>query len=197
MRPLNSLALAILLVIALPLAVHAEPAGGLSGIMSQEDMAEMGLDKLSPEEQEKLADWIRQNQGQATKPSASAATASAVPAAASTTTAPQASAPATPTTAAPEPATVATAPTQADVDNFGKPAPQADEMRSRIPGTFTGWNGSSQFVLENGQVWQQRYDTKWKTELENPEVVITRHLLGLHRMEVVGTGKSVPVKRIK
>ena len=70
-------------------------------------------------------------------------------------------------------------------------------MRSRIAGEFEGWSGATRFELENGQVWQQRYQTTWRTSLENPEVVITRHFLGLHRMEVVGTGQSVPVRRIK
>ena len=52
-------------------------------------------------------------------------------------------------------------------------------------------------TLANGQVWQQRYKTTWRTEMTDPEVIITRHLFGLHRMEVVGTGQTVPVKRIR
>lgn len=197
MRALTIFLMAIFLMPGLsPLAI-GQATPDLSSLMSEEEISAMGLDKLSPEQQQSLVQWILQKEGaplaaeQNTAPPTTEATATTV-ATGTTITAPSSA----PTEAASVAAVTAPA-TSTDVENFGKPAPQADEMRSRIPGTFTGWTGDSLFVLENGQVWQQRYDTKWKTELENPEVVITRHMLGLHRMEVVGTGKTVPVKRIK
>jgi hypothetical protein len=171
----------------------------LAEIMTADEISTMGLEKLSPQEQQQLIEWI-QNFRQA-KPVAADSPA-AVPAAIATTAAPaatssaKAAAPST-TVATESSAITAEAAATAEADNFGKTTEQADEMTSRIPGTFTGWSGNTTFVLENGQVWQQRYDTRWTTELQNPEVVIKRRLFGLHRMEVVGTSKSVPVKRIK
>ncbi len=197
MRALTSFLLMMSLMTGLsPLAI-GQTTPDLSDLMSDEEITAMGLDKLSPEQQQSLVQWLLQKGGVplAAEQGEPARTTQTKDSAAATGTAMAASSSAQ-TDAASVAAASAPA-TSADVDNFGKPPPQPDEMRSRIPGTFTGWTGDSQFVLENGQVWQQRYDTRWKTELENPEVVITRHMLGLHRMEIVGTGKSVPVKRIK
>ncbi len=188
----------------------AEQPAKLQDLMSAEEINAMGLDGLSDQQQRELVEWIMQFQSGEDVPAQPAPAATAVveaPAPATTpaatpavTTAPTAStsvasAPtATPAAATnPQPGTG----TDQDTANFGKAPEQPDEMRSRIPGTFTGWTGDTRFVLENGQVWEQRYETRWKTEMENPEVVIKRRLLGLHRMEIIGTGKSVPVKRIK
>ena len=197
MRAITNFLLAISLSLGLSTLAVGQANPDLSSLMSEAEITAMGLHKLSPEEQQNLVQWILQNKepALATEQYIDQGTSEVRNTAIAT-----GAATAAPVAAATETAAVATASkavTEEDVDNFGKPAPQADEMRSRIPGTFTGWTGESQFVLENGQIWQQRYDTRWKTELENPEVVITRHMLGLHRMEVVGTGKTVPVKRIK
>lgn len=178
------------LALGLSLVAVGQTTQPLSELMSEQEIKAMGLDKLSPAQQADLVQWIQQRREApiATESGEAAATAA---------TAANSIADKTTASAAPTVASAATTVEAPSDDNFGKPAPQADQMRSRISGTFTGWTGDSQFVLENGQVWQQRYDTRWKTELDNPEVIITRHMLGLHRMEVVGTGKSVPVKRIK
>jgi hypothetical protein len=180
-------------------------------------MRRMGLDKLSPDEQQRLFLWITSGEGTAAPPPA-AAPAIAAPVAASpagaapkeaapmeTTPMEQDMVPAAPDSVAPN-ATAAPAVTAAvstpgtdpaEDANFGKSEPRPDQMRSVIPGEFTGWTGDTTFTLANGQVWQQRYKTTWRTEMTDPEVIITRHLFGLHRMEVVGTGQTVPVKRIR
>ncbi|MEP1471254.1 MAG: hypothetical protein ABJK20_08825 [Halieaceae bacterium] len=196
MRPLTIFLILTSFTLGISQLASGQTTPSLSSLMSAEEIAAMGLDKLSPAQQQNLVQWISQNKETSLSVEQAApqnATPSSNATAATSTAAAAVSANASATTSV-----AATAATSVEeVDNFGKPAPQPDEMRSRIPGTFTGWAGDSQFVLENGQIWQQRYDTKWRTELENPEVVITRHMLGLHRMEVVGTGKTVPVKRIK
>lgn len=70
-------------------------------------------------------------------------------------------------------------------------------VESSIVGGFSGWNGKSVFNLANGQRWQQRNDSVWRTARENPEVVISRNFFGFYEMKIVGTSRSVGVKRIK
>lgn len=65
---------------------------------------------------------------------------------------------------------------------------------SRIVGDFDGWSGETVFRLENGQVWEQRLDGRYRYRGEpNPEVRIERNWLGFYRMTVIGTGRSVGV----
>ncbi|MDA9611947.1 hypothetical protein N9S63_01515 [OM182 bacterium] len=68
-------------------------------------------------------------------------------------------------------------------------------ITTRILGEFSGWAGKTIFVLENGQTWQQRRRGRWKTSLENPEVVLSRNFTGAYELSVVG-GKTTGVKRI-
>ncbi|MEH6608181.1 MAG: hypothetical protein V7696_02345 [Halioglobus sp.] len=191
----------LITVLTLSFAQYAMPQPGsqLEEVMTADEISAMGLKKLSPQEQQQLLEWV-QNFRQTTPVVADSP--AAVPAVTTTTattdatSSAKAAAPST-TVATESSAITAEATATTEADNFGKAAEQADEMTSRIPGTFTGWTGNTKFVLENGQVWQQRYATRWTTELENPEVIVKRGLFGLHRMEIVDTSKSVPVKRIK
>lgn len=66
-----------------------------------------------------------------------------------------------------------------------------------ISGKFRGWNGKTKFKLENGQVWQQRYNNKWTTNLDSPEISITRNTLGFFDMKVLTKNRIIGVKRIK
>ena len=74
---------------------------------------------------------------------------------------------------------------------------QNKEVKSRISGTFSGWQGNSVFVLDNGQHWQQRNDAVWKTNKDSPEVLIRKNLFGFYEMKLVGTNRVVGVKRIR
>jgi hypothetical protein len=38
-------------------------------------------------------------------------------------------------------------------------------VTSRIVGEFSGWSGKTRFVLENGQVFEQRRPGRWKITL--------------------------------
>lgn len=69
-------------------------------------------------------------------------------------------------------------------------------MTSKIVGEFTGWSGKTRFVLENGQVFEQRRPGRWKITLSNPEVHISQNLMGAYEMEVVSEGKSIGVRRL-
>lgn len=71
------------------------------------------------------------------------------------------------------------------------------DIHSRIVGEFKGWYGYSEFVLENGMVWQQvGSDTMKGVRMTDPKVRIYKGMLGW-RLEVEGVNKSTGVKRIK
>lgn len=68
------------------------------------------------------------------------------------------------------------------------------EVVSRIVGDFDGWSGETVFRLENGQVWEQRLDGRYRYRGEpNPQVRIYRNWLGFYRMTVIDTGRTVGV----
>ncbi|MGH1372235.1 MAG: hypothetical protein ACRBBW_09390 [Cellvibrionaceae bacterium] len=70
-------------------------------------------------------------------------------------------------------------------------------ITGKIAGKFRGWNGKTKFKLENGQIWQQRYNNKWTTNLDSPEISITRNTLGFFDMKVLASDRIIGVKRIK
>jgi hypothetical protein len=76
--------------------------------------------------------------------------------------------------------------------------PSSRSVVSRIDGEFTGWSGSTRFVLENGQVWQQAEATSLTgVKAERPAVTIEPAFLGSWRMRVDGFNQRVRVKRIE
>lgn len=75
--------------------------------------------------------------------------------------------------------------------------PKPDRVEGRVTGDFEGWRGDTIFVLDNGQVWKQRQGGKYFYNGDDPKIVITRNMLGFFVLEVVETGKSVGVKRLR
>lgn len=75
--------------------------------------------------------------------------------------------------------------------------PKPDRVEGRIDGDFEGWRGDTLFVLNNGEIWKQRKNGKYFFKKSAPEVVITRNILGFFDLEVVETGKSIGVKRVR
>ena len=70
-------------------------------------------------------------------------------------------------------------------------------LRRRIVGSFRGWSGNTTFQMDNGEVWRQRHGGRYFANLENPEVEISRNLMGFYEMEIVATGRRVGVTRVK
>ena len=61
-------------------------------------------------------------------------------------------------------------------------------IESRIVGPFTGYNGRSVFLLENGQRWaQSQRDTAYFPKIDSPPVVIVKAGFG-YRMHIAGGG---------
>ena len=76
-------------------------------------------------------------------------------------------------------------------------AMQKTPVLRRIPGHFTGWSGKTVFRLDNGEVWRQRFDDRYRTSLDDPEVEIVRNLLGYYELRVVKTGRRIGVTRVE
>jgi hypothetical protein len=81
-----------------------------------------------------------------------------------------------------------------DTNASVKDAEKNYEVESRITGEFSGWSGGTIFYLENGQVWEQRLDGRYRyTGPPNPKVRIDRNWLGFYRLTLIESGRSVGV----
>ena len=128
---------------------------GIEQLMSPEEFAASGLDKLSAEELQALDDWLL-------------------------------------VYTAGEAAILRTDNTEV------REAAKETEITSRIQGDFKGWSGETVFRLENGQVWRQRLQGKYRYRgPANPEVKIHRNFLGFYMMTLVEADKSVGVKLVR
>ncbi|MGB0371636.1 MAG: hypothetical protein ACPGN3_09805 [Opitutales bacterium] len=73
-----------------------------------------------------------------------------------------------------------------------------ESITARISGKFKGWDRNSRFTLDNGQVWAvSNKPDRYYIVLENPEVEIRKANFGGHTLEIVETGKKVRVRRVK
>jgi hypothetical protein len=76
------------------------------------------------------------------------------------------------------------------------PLEGAAGLESHIAGDFTGWDGSTLVVLENGQLWQQASFDRVATYVQRPRVSLISD--GREwRMSVEGIGPTVPVRRVR
>jgi hypothetical protein len=84
-------------------------------------------------------------------------------------------------------------------DEEVKKAVQEQEIVAKIVSPFNGWSGNTIFTLDNGQVWQQRRQSKYAYtgSASAPEVRITRNFMGFYSMELLEDGTKVLVKRVK
>ncbi len=71
-------------------------------------------------------------------------------------------------------------------------------ITAALVGPFTGWSGKTRFKLDNGQVWQQRQNKRYRYRgSEDPVMVeISTNMMGFHVLRVVGTNARVGVKRV-
>jgi hypothetical protein len=165
-------------------AVRAETPDPASVIhtLTPEEFAKAGLNKLTPEELIYLEAAISRHQQAAVA------------------------------VAAPDVAAAPVAPTQKVIKSTDKAATSfgaeqvtpvqrlvtEQELHAHIEGTLESFSGRAVFVLDNGQIWQQRIpDTVYfSPTLVNPEVIITRGLIG-YKMLIVPANRIVFVKRVQ
>lgn len=88
------------------------------------------------------------------------------------------------------------------VSSSGKPVFYADSTRrekinAHIAGHFGGWQGSSQFTLDNGQVWKQVGSDKPECMTsDNPAAKVKPSLFGGWLMYVDGCNGNAHVERV-
>jgi hypothetical protein len=71
-------------------------------------------------------------------------------------------------------------------------------IRSSVAGRFDGWGPGTIFTLANGQVWKVTDDTDAVLPvMQNPNVEITRGLIGAYFLQVEGHINSARVARVK
>lgn len=72
------------------------------------------------------------------------------------------------------------------------------EIVSHIVGQFDGWQGGTQFVLDNGQTWVQAETGSLSgVHLKNPKVTIRPGMMSNWTLKVEGYNSTVKVRRIK
>ncbi len=71
------------------------------------------------------------------------------------------------------------------------------EVVARIKEPFDGWEGSTQFFLDNGQVWKQRLPGRYRYPKDNNEVLIKKNFMGYYVMTLKETGKAIGVTRVR
>ena len=79
-----------------------------------------------------------------------------------------------------------------------KQAKELKKIQSRYVGEFTGWDGDTEFQLENGQVWKQIRSGRLAWRADSPMITIDRKgFMGAYRLSVEGINKKVIVRRLK
>jgi|CXWL01.1.fsa_nt_gi hypothetical protein len=140
--------------------------------MSAQDFRQAGLEKLSPEELAALNAWIERSVRLA-DPAVAAAVAQG------------------------QAVNVDTA-KPAEASQVGFETARREEFSAHIQGSFSGWSGDTQFVLDNGMVWEQAEDDHFKhKDVDNPSVTITPGAFGSWRLQVEGSNRTTLVKRIR
>lgn len=141
--------------------------------MTGKEYTAAGLDKLTPEELAALNNWIRRHSVATLdqpKPGSSAAAA------------------------------IGDTDTE-DTRGFKNKSDDDEDrtvIKSRIVGSFSGWDGNAVFKLENGMIWEQDDKDKFYIrEVQNPEVTIKPGLFGSWHLTVEGYGSRCRVERVQ
>lgn len=148
--------------------VTADTPVNISSLMTPEDYAASGLEKLSAGELAHLSEWMekyRQGAIQGPPP-------------------------------APKPVSDMSEGEIADYHEKAEQEKTFKLEASVIP-SFKGWSGQTVFHLDNGQVWQQRQTGKMRYSGNDATVVITRNVMGRYVMKHPDSGRAVGVKRIR
>jgi len=72
-----------------------------------------------------------------------------------------------------------------------------EQIVSRVPGVFRGWEPKGKITLENGQVWQVTDGSRGSYQLDNPVVTVERGAFGTFLLRIEGVNRSPKVKRLK
>lgn len=76
-------------------------------------------------------------------------------------------------------------------------ANSSSRIESTIKGRFSGWSGSTEFTLANGQVWRQAQRGHSSGAATDPKVRLNRKPDGAYEMQVEGFSGKVDVIQIR
>lgn len=156
----------MLLGLSVANAADKENPPDVQKLMTPEDYAESGLDKLSDAEREHLSAWVeRYREGAVIGPVVHKK----------------------PSEMTEEEKT------QVKVK---KEAEKPSEIVAKVVPRFRGWTGKTIFRLDNGQLWQQRQSGKLRYNGSDSNVTITKNFMGKYVLKHEDTGRGIGVKRI-
>lgn len=73
-----------------------------------------------------------------------------------------------------------------------------ERVEANLVGEFSGWNGRTRFTLDNGQIWEQRRKAsmRYAKPVQNPRVIIEKNFMGFYIMDVPAANTEVPVRLV-
>ncbi|MDG1799342.1 MAG: hypothetical protein P8H06_01560 [Luminiphilus sp.] len=172
-------------------SIAAPTFESLDKAMTADERVKSGIDSLTAQQREFLNSWLKARYGEPAQAEASESDTAIVriPATSVTT---EADAQAIETEVERRVAAKLAA-TEA-----GKDSPKSEiEFEARLVGDFKGWTGKTVFKLDNGQVWRQRSASTYRYKGADTRVRFEQNWMGGWEMEVLSTGKSVLVKKLR
>jgi hypothetical protein len=163
----------------------------LDQAMTADERVKSGIDSLNAEQREFLNSWLKARYGEPAQVEASEPDTAIVRTPATSVTT-EADAQAIETEVERRVAAKLAA------TKTGKDNPKDDmPLEARLVGDFKGWTGKTVFRLDNGQVWRQRSASTYRHKGSDMRVRFEQNWMGGWQMEVLSTGKSVLVKKMR
>lgn len=163
----------------------------LDKAMTADERVKSGIDSLTVQQREFLNSWLKARYGEPAQVEASEPDTAIVRTPATSVTT-EADAQAIETEVERRVAAKLAA-TQTGKDNPKNDMP----LEARLVGDFKGWTGKTVFRLDNGQVWRQRSASTYRHKGSDMRVRFEQNWMGGWEMEVLSTGKSVLVKKMR
>ena len=142
----------------------------VQSLMTPEDFAASGLDKLSGAERKHLSEWVeRYREGAVVGPVVKKP---------------------------PSKMTEEEKVVYEEKKEEEKEEKKKTRITAKVIPRLRGWNGKTVFKLDNGQTWQQRTPGKYRYSGDDSTVIITVNWMGKYLMEHQESGRTVGVRRI-
>lgn len=202
----------ILALLATSFVAHSAAAEAplivIEDAMSPQEQAQSGLDRLSPEQRAYLNEWLNgwidnrlksrvdTSAPTTTKPILATQGASSGPDTDNTLEAEIERRVALEVAAAKAEMEAQVAQAKAEIKADDEAEQNLEPFEARITGNFRGWNGSTVFTLDNGQVWRQRHGSSYRHTSSDTRVKFDTNWLGMWEMTVVSSGRTAVVKRL-
>ena len=172
-------------------SIAAPTFESLDKAMTADERVKSGIDSLNPEQREFLNSWLKARYGEPAQVEANEPDTVIV------------RTPATSVTAEAEAQAIETeverrVAAKLAATQTGKDSPKGDmPLEARLVGDFKGWTGKTVFRLDNGQVWRQRSASTYRHNGSDMRVRFEQNWMGGWEMEVLSSGKSVLVKKVR